>query len=90
VSEYVIPEPEPKEIDEKLAIELRHLADNAVLKAKPQGAEQCENCRYYFEKSPIAGTRSCASSSGASGGASGGRRSPRSSCAGSISRAGSG
>ena len=43
------PEPEPKEIDEKLAIELRHLADNAVLKGKPQGEEQCENCRYYFE-----------------------------------------
>ena len=35
MSDYVIPEPEPKEIDEKLAIELRHLADNAVLKGKP-------------------------------------------------------
>ena len=42
VSDYVIPDPEPKEIDEKLSIELRHLADNAVLKAKPQGNERCE------------------------------------------------
>ncbi len=41
--------PEPKEIDEKLSIELRHLADNAVLKGKPQGDEQCENCLYYLE-----------------------------------------
>ncbi len=47
--DYVIPDPEPKEIDEKLAIELRHLAENAVLKGKPQGEEQCENCLYYLE-----------------------------------------
>lgn len=49
MSDYVIPEPEPKEIDERLAIELRHLADNAVLKGQPSGAEKCENCRYYLE-----------------------------------------
>ena len=49
VSDYAIPEPEPKEIDEKLAIELRHLAENAVLKGKPSGEERCENCRYYLE-----------------------------------------
>jgi hypothetical protein len=49
VSDYVIPEPEPKEIDEKLSIELRHLADNAVLRAHPSGEEKCENCRYYME-----------------------------------------
>ncbi len=47
--EYVIPPPEPKEIDEKLAIELRHLADNAVLKGRPSGNEKCENCLYYLE-----------------------------------------
>ena len=35
MSDYVIPEPEPKEIDEKLSMELRHLASNAVLKGKP-------------------------------------------------------
>ena len=49
MSDYVIPEPEPKEIDERLAIELGHLADNAVLKGKPSGNEKCENCRYFFE-----------------------------------------
>jgi hypothetical protein len=49
VSDYVIPEPEPKEIDEKLAIELRHLAENAVLKGKPSGEESCDTCRYYLE-----------------------------------------
>src|SRR5436305_833790 len=40
MADYEIPEPEPKEIDEKLAIELRHLADNAVLKGKPQGEDR--------------------------------------------------
>jgi hypothetical protein len=49
VSDYEIPEPEPKEIDEKLSLELRHLAANAVLKGKPSGQEKCENCRYYLE-----------------------------------------
>ena len=49
MTDYVIPEPEPKPIDEKLSFELRHLADNAVLKAMPSGNEKCENCRYYLE-----------------------------------------
>jgi hypothetical protein len=49
VTDYVIPEPEPKEIDEKTSMELRHLAANAVLIGKPSGAEKCENCRYYLE-----------------------------------------
>ena len=49
VADYVIPEPEPKEIDERLSIELRQLAENAVLKGKPSGNERCENCRYYLE-----------------------------------------
>jgi hypothetical protein len=49
VSDYVIPEPEPKEIDEKLSIELRHLSQNAVLKGHPSGDEKCENCLYYLE-----------------------------------------
>ncbi len=49
MSDYVIPEPEPKEIDEKLSIELRHLAENAVLKGRPSGEEHCENCRYFLE-----------------------------------------
>jgi hypothetical protein len=50
--EYVIPEPEPKEIDEKLAIELPHLAENAVLKGKPHGEEKCEDCRYSSRTRP--------------------------------------
>lgn len=49
MSDYVIPEPEPKEIDEKLSMELRILSDNAVLKGHPNGEEKCENCRYYLE-----------------------------------------
>ena len=48
MSDYVIPDPEPKEIDEKLAIELRHLASNAVLKGSPSGTEKCDNCLYYL------------------------------------------
>ena len=49
MSDYVIPEPEPKEIDEKLAMELRILSSNAVLKGSPSGAERCDGCRYYLE-----------------------------------------
>lgn len=43
-----LPKPEPKEIDEKLALELAHLAENAVLKGKPYGDEKCGNCLYYL------------------------------------------
>ena len=49
MSDYVIPEPEPKEIDEKLSMELRILASNAVLKGRPSGDERCDNCLYYLE-----------------------------------------
>src|SRR4026209_64731 len=49
MSDYVIPPPEPKEIDEKLSMELRILASNAVLKGVPSGDEKCENCLYYLE-----------------------------------------
>lgn len=49
MAEYVIPEPEPKEIDARLSIEMRHLAENAVLKAAPSGEERCDNCRYFLE-----------------------------------------
>jgi len=49
VSDYEIPAPEPKEIDEKLSMELRHLASNAVLKGSPSGDERCDNCLYYLE-----------------------------------------
>jgi hypothetical protein len=43
-----LPVPEPKEIDEKLAIQLRHLAEDAVLRGEPYGAERCDNCLYYM------------------------------------------
>lgn len=48
MSDYEIPPPEPKEIDETLSLELRHMADRAVLKGKPMGEEKCENCLYYL------------------------------------------
>lgn len=43
-----IPKPEPKEIDEKKSIELRHLAEDAVLRGTPSGEESCGNCLYYL------------------------------------------
>ena len=49
MADYVIPEPEPKEIDETISMELRHLSQNAVLKGRPSGEERCDNCRYYLE-----------------------------------------
>ncbi len=42
------PSPSPKPIDEIRALELRHLAQDAVLRAVPNGDERCENCRYYL------------------------------------------
>jgi hypothetical protein len=49
MSDYVTSRPEPKEIDEKLSMELRHLATNAGLRDTPSGDAQCENCVYYLE-----------------------------------------
>ncbi len=46
--EYQLPKPEPKEIDEKKSMELRHLAEDAVLRGSPSGEELCGNCRYYL------------------------------------------
>jgi hypothetical protein len=45
----VIAPPEPKEIDETLSMDLRHLSMNAGLRGAPSGALQCENCIYYLE-----------------------------------------
>ena len=50
MSDYVIPEPEPKPIDETLAMELQILASNAVLRGHPSGDERCDNCRYYLDE----------------------------------------
>jgi hypothetical protein len=44
----VLPKPEPKEIDEKLSIQLRHLAEDAVLRGQPNDTERCDNCLYYM------------------------------------------
>ena len=43
MSDDVLPKPEPKEIDEKLALQLKHLAEDSVLKGQPYGAESCDN-----------------------------------------------
>jgi hypothetical protein len=40
--------PAPKPIDEVRSLELRHLADDAVLRAVPNGEERCANCLYYL------------------------------------------
>ena len=42
------PSPSPKPIDETRALELRHLAQDAVLRAVPNGEERCDTCRYYL------------------------------------------
>lgn len=49
MADHDLPQPEPKEIDEKQSIVLRHLAEDAVLKAEPYGAERCDNCLYYMD-----------------------------------------
>jgi len=40
--------PSPKPIDETRSLELRHVAEDAVLRALPNGDEQCGNCLYYL------------------------------------------
>jgi hypothetical protein len=40
--------PTPKPIDEVRSLELRHVAEDAVLRAVPNGDERCDNCRYYL------------------------------------------
>ncbi len=51
MSDYVIPPPEPKPIDETNAMELGHMAERAVLRGHPMGDdgnEKCDNCLYYL------------------------------------------
>ena len=50
MSDYVIPEPEPKPVDETLSMELQILASNAVLRGRRSGDEKCVNCRYYLDE----------------------------------------
>jgi hypothetical protein len=47
-TEEDLPRPEPKEIDEKLSLELKHLQEDAILRGKPNGDERCRNCLYYL------------------------------------------
>ena len=49
MTDYVISPAEPKEIDEKLSVELRHLSTEAGLRGTPSGDARCENCIYYLE-----------------------------------------
>jgi hypothetical protein len=44
-----LPKPEPREIDEKLHLQLSHLAEDAVLRGQPSGSDCCKNCLYYLE-----------------------------------------
>jgi hypothetical protein len=51
--EYVIPEPEPKEIDERPRDRAPAPQLNAVLKDEPQGEEHCANCLYFEDTAAI-------------------------------------
>ena len=53
MTDYEIPKPEPKEIDEKNWLEFKHMAERAVLKGEPYGAEKCENCMYYLNPARV-------------------------------------
>lgn len=39
--------PQPKPEDDIRAMELRHVIEDAVLRAVPNGDERCDNCLYY-------------------------------------------
>jgi hypothetical protein len=43
-----LPKPAPKPIDEQRALELKHLAEDAILRARPNQDESCRNCLYYL------------------------------------------
>jgi hypothetical protein len=46
---YDVGAPEPKPIDEELSVKLGHLAEDAMLRGHPSGAEKCANCLYYLD-----------------------------------------
>jgi hypothetical protein len=46
---YDVGAPEPKPIDEELSVKLGHLAEDAILRGKPNGDERCGNCLYYLD-----------------------------------------
>jgi len=49
MSDYVIPPPEPKEIDERNWLELQDLILRAVLRGHANGDEKCGNCLYMLD-----------------------------------------
>jgi hypothetical protein len=51
MSDYVVPPPEPKPIDEENWRQLQPLMERAVLRAQPMGKEKCANCLYYLDTS---------------------------------------
>ena len=47
MSDYEIPPPEPKPIDEQNWLKLKDLSERAVLRGQPHlCVEKCHNCRY--------------------------------------------
>jgi hypothetical protein len=48
---FEIGPPEPVEEDERLAMELGHLAEDAILRGKPNKDERCDNCLFYLDTS---------------------------------------
>ncbi len=44
-----LPPPAPKPIDESRSLELRHLVEDAILRARPNGEERCGDCLYYLD-----------------------------------------
>jgi hypothetical protein len=52
MTDYEIPTPEPKEIDEKNWLELKDVMERATLRGHPYGedekTERCDNCLYYL------------------------------------------
>ena len=49
MSDHVIAQPEPEEIDEKISMELRIRSSDAHLTGRATGDERCDSCRYYLE-----------------------------------------
>jgi hypothetical protein len=51
VTDYEIPKPEPKEIDEQNWLALRDLSERAVLRGHPYDEhEKCATCLYYLNQ----------------------------------------
>lgn len=53
MTDYEIPKPEPKEIDEKKWLEWKNVMDRAILRAHPLEefgkVQRCDNCLFYLD-----------------------------------------